>query len=279
MSIRIGHASDVGLRRQRNEDSYLVYVPWAGESGPSGIDALLLVADGMGGERGGDRASRLVCERFRRWFATADYRQWEDLPKDKPLLEALRRSFVAAGREILKIGSEEPEFRGMGTTAVLVAIEDGVATLAHVGDSRCYRVRDGAIERLTVDHSWVEQQVKVGILTPEQALHHPHRNILLKSMGDDVPSEPDLRQEKLMIGDVLILCSDGLTGGVDDREILATALKNRNPQQLAGELISLANELDGSDNVTVIVVRVADDDSTTDEITVPDLDNTEVELS
>ncbi len=276
MKIRIGHATHVGLQRKRNEDSYLVYVPWGGGSGPSGLDALLLVADGMGGERGGDRASQLVCEQFRRWFTKADYRQWEDLSPTEPLFDALRRAFVAVGQEILGIGLEEPDFVGMGTTAVLAAVEGETVTIAHVGDSRCYRIRDRSIERMTKDHSWVEQQVEAGILSPEQAFHHPHRNILLKSLGDEELSEPDLRQMKLLEGDLLVLCSDGLCGGVEDREILAEVLETRGPQKLAERLVQIANERDGSDNVTVVVASCENDSTITEEITLPDLAKSEL---
>lgn len=249
--LEVGFATDVGRQRKRNEDSYVVYLP-SGDDDPSDLLGLLLVADGMGGERAGDRASQTAAERIREWMSTAAWKTWP-IDGGPPIPAALGMAVRRVSDEIFQIGEDDPAVRGLGSTLVAVALEQDRMTVAHVGDSRCYRIRGSSIEQLTADHSWVERQVQAGFLTPEQARSHPQRNVLTRSLGDESTPEVDVRSEPLQPGDLFLLCSDGLTGGVTDAELLAEARRHDDPQELADALVNLANEKDGSDNITAVV--------------------------
>ena len=253
--LEVGFATDVGKMRQRNEDSYVAFVPESPRNNPSGLEGLLLVADGMGGERAGDRASQMAAQRLREWIRTGEYRTWPEYRGRRPVETALGHAVRRVSDEIFQIGEDEPDVRGLGSTVVLVAVLDGVVVVAHVGDSRCYRVRRGAVELLTCDHSWVERQVQAGLLSPADARVHPQRNILTRSLGDELTPDVDLRTDALYDGDLLVLCSDGLTGSVTDEEILDYSRRYENLQELAEALVALANEKDGSDNITVVTGR------------------------
>jgi hypothetical protein len=148
----------------------------------------------------------------------------------------------------------------MGSTVVIGVMTDHHMVLAHVGDSRCYLVRRGTINQLTSDHSWVQRQVDAGYITQEDARRHPQRNILIRSLGDALPPEVDVRTVPIQDGDLFVFCSDGLTGGVTEEEILQFTNYFRQPQQLADALLRLANDNDGSDNITVVVGRCKGDD-------------------
>lgn len=263
ISLEVGFATDVGRQRQRNEDSYAIYVPYPGEANPSGINGLLLVADGMGGERAGDRASQLASQRLRDWIASGAYRSWPEFAAEQPFEAVLRRATREISNEIYLLGEEDPSIRGLGSTLVAGVFRDDAVTIGHVGDSRCYRIRGGGIELLTTDHSWVERQVEAGVLTPEQARNHPQRNVLTRSLGDTSTPDPDLRSEPLQAGDLFILCSDGLTGKVTDAEILQQAKVHPSPQMLAEALVMLANDKDGSDNITAVVGLCHDEETRT----------------
>lgn len=267
-SVEVGFATDVGKRRQRNEDSYAIYVPYPGEENPSGLIGLLLVADGMGGERAGDRASRLAAERLRQWISSGAFLGWPEYAGEHPLESALRHAIREVSLEIYRLGEEDPSIRGLGSTVVLAAVGPSRVTIGHIGDSRCYRIRGGAIEQLTRDHSWVEKQVEAGVLSPEEARVHPQRNVLTRSLGDAISPQPDVSSQDLRCGDVFVLCSDGMTGGVPDEDILRLAEEHESPQILAEALVTLANERDGSDNITAVVGRCHKevDDEITEEL-------------
>ena len=253
LTMELGFATHPGRVRERNEDSYAIYAPYPGEANRSGLKALLLVADGMGGEGGGDQASRLAASRLRQWFASGEFRSWVTGDTAKALEGALVRAFHAVSDEVRDLGETDPALRGAGSTLVAAIAEGSRITVAHVGDSRCYRVRGGRIERLTVDHSWVQRQVDSGILSLEEARHHPQRNVLTRSLGDRLSQPPDVRTEELAEGDLFILCTDGLFGGVPDDEILQQALATPSAQALADRLVEIGVQRDGSDNVTVVV--------------------------
>ena len=249
--LEVGFATDVGRLRKRNEDSYVVYLP-SQDDNPSDLLGLLLVADGMGGERAGDRASQTAAERVHEWMSSGEWKTWQ-VDGERPLAAALGMAVQRVSDEIFRLGEDDPSIRGLGSTLVTVALEQDRMTVAHVGDSRCYRIRGASIEQLTADHSWVERQVQAGFLTPEQARSHPQRNILTRSLGDEMTPEVDVRSEPLQPGDLFLLCSDGLTGGVTDAELLEASRHHQDPQELAEKLVHLANEKDGSDNITAVV--------------------------
>ncbi len=239
--VEYGNKSDLGKVRQANEDYFGTYKGEFGE--------LFIVCDGMGGYKGGRVASTTAVEAIKKHFETVK-------PGADMRIE-LFNSLKAADREISLKARGDIELSKMGSTAVVALIRENRLFFAHIGDSRIYRVRDEEIERLTRDHSLVQEMVDKAIITEEQAEQHPQKNVILRSLGPNGNSEPqvDPRDEVLFKDDYLILCSDGLTGHVDDREIREIVLKNP-PMEACEKLVALANERGGKDNITVQVIRV-----------------------
>ncbi len=253
--IEVSSQSDIGCVRQNNEDSFGYWEP---EDDQQFLrkGRLAVVADGMGGYEGGQEASRLAVE-----TVMAAYRDFAGDDPQQALIEALR----AAHEQVRQYSFAHPELRGMGTTCTAAAIvrgADGDAQYdalyyVHVGDTRLYLIRDGQITRVTRDHSYVGRLVESGIISQEEAEHHPQRNILTAALGTnpdlimDSPGHPEpLRPE-----DVLLICSDGLWGLVRDSEIL-DAVENKSAAQAGRELIELARERGGPDNITVEILRL-----------------------
>ena len=236
--------SDIGRARDHQEDSSGIFKP----SDPALLarrGELFIVADGMGGHNAGEVASQMALDELQRaYFADPN-----------PDIQAsLAQALQAANQAIYQLSRADARQMGMGTTAALAVVHHQQVFVANVGDSRVYLVRGGQISQITHDHSWVEEQVRAGVLTPEQARTHPQRNIITRALGTGPAVEPEFYGGALQIGDVLVLCSDGLTGHVTDAEILLLA--GENPPNIAAQrLIELANERGGSDNITVIIVR------------------------
>jgi serine/threonine protein phosphatase PrpC len=237
--------TDVGLVRSENQD-FGTYTTPSEERGAVPGGRLLVVADGMGGHRGGATASRLAGETIKQQYLGS---QTDDIPT------ALRDSLVRANARIFAEAQSNPELRGMGTTTSALAVRDGHGWLAHVGDSRIYLVRDGSIEQLTQDHSLVATMVREGLLTAQEAETHPRRNVLQRSMGVGEDVEIDIEGPiELREGDTFILCSDGLHGLVREPELKEIAAQ---PIDVAAdEFLRRALERGAPDNVTVIVARV-----------------------
>jgi serine/threonine protein phosphatase PrpC len=245
MNLEFGNASDVGCVREHNEDSFICLQP-SGRRQTRRRGHLVVVCDGMGGAVGGKTASGIAIEAIPEVYYGGNHGD-----PSSALSEAIRE----ANRRIHKRASDDPELAGMGTTAVAAALVEGRAYIAHVGDSRCYLVRDGAIEQITEDHSIVQKMVKDGLLTPEQARNHPESHILSRSVGVVPNVEVDLEDPiELRHGDTIVLCSDGLSGQVEPAEIFST-VDSATPQEAAGKLVELARERGGPDNITVQVVR------------------------
>jgi PPM family protein phosphatase len=245
--IEVSVQSDIGCQRQNNEDSFGYWEP---EDDQQFLrkGRLAVVADGMGGYEGGQEASRLAVETL--------VEVYRDSGGDDPqaaLVEALQ----AAHEQIRQYSFAHPELRGMGTTCTAAAIVQDALYYVHVGDTRLYLIRDGQITRVTRDHSYVGRLVESGIISQEEAETHPQRNILTAALGTnpdlimDSPGQPEpLRPE-----DVLLICSDGLWGLVRDSEIL-DAVENKSAEQAGRELIELARERGGPDNITVEILRL-----------------------
>jgi len=243
--LRAALRSDVGLVRSENQD-FGTYTTHAEEreSAPGG--RLLIVADGMGGHRGGATASRLAAETVKAQYLGADT---ADIPA------VLRDSLSRANARIYSEAQSNPELRGMGTTTSVLAVREGDGWLAHVGDSRIYLVRDGEIRQLTDDHSLVATMVREGLLTSAEAETHPRRNVLQRSMGVAEDVEIDVRGPiPVQEGDVFILCSDGLHGVVKEDELKEVA--SLPIEAAADEFIRRALARGAPDNVTVIVATV-----------------------
>lgn len=231
--MRVGVKSHVGRVRSSNEDRYAV------------LPYLLAVADGMGGVQAGEIASEMVIDTL----STFPFRH--DNPEES-LAEAVRK----ANGFIYAKAAGQPEFRGMGTTVTAAFIRGEQALLAQVGDSRAYLIRDGEIRRLTQDHSLVGELVRNGSITAEEAMLHPQRNLLTRALGTGPEVDVDLISLSLTLDDVLILCTDGLTSLVEDRELKDEVMRFADPQRAAEALVGLANDRGGTDNITVIVAHI-----------------------
>lgn len=239
-TMRWGGASDVGRVRSSNQDQFLARADLA----------LWAVADGMGGHSGGEIASQLACDTLGRTFAdhTVD-----------GLIDAIEQANAA----VFRAGADDPELTGMGTTVVALALVDHddaeVLAIANVGDSRCYRYAAGQLDQVTTDHSLVADLVREGSLSPEEAAVHPQRNIVTRVLGvyDNVPV--DVFAVDPHDGDRYVLCSDGLFNEVPEPAIAAVLGNLRDPVDAAHELVRLAVDGGGRDNVTVVVVDVVDD--------------------
>lgn len=245
LAVRAVLRTDVGLVRSENQD-FGTYTTATEESTSHPGGRLLIVADGMGGHRGGATASRLAGETVKMQYLDSET---TDIPT------ALRESLARANARIFSEAQSNPELRGMGTTTSVLAVRDHHGWLAHVGDSRIYLVRDGNIQQLTDDHSLVATMVREGLLTSQEAETHPRRNVLQRSMGVAEDVEIDVRGPfELRAGDTFILCSDGLHGVVKEHELQEIAAGTI--EEAADEFLRRALERGAPDNVTVIVARV-----------------------
>ncbi|HTO06526.1 MAG TPA: Stp1/IreP family PP2C-type Ser/Thr phosphatase [Myxococcota bacterium] len=233
--VRTASLSDVGRARRDNQDAF-------GEFENASGERLLIVADGMGGHAGGATASRICIETLGAALSgSGDPRR------------RLERGLSAANARIIEAAAGQPELAGMGTTAVALWFSrDGRAWLAWVGDSRVYRARGSEFEALSADHSVVAEWVRAGILQPDEAEGHPRRNELLRALGAAKKVQPDLRELEVRPGDRFLLCSDGLSSVVPEREI-AAVVGNEEPELAAKKLVAMANERGGPDNVTVVI--------------------------
>ncbi len=253
MKVSSHGATDVGRLRAHNEDA-VAMVPERG---------VFIVADGLGGHNGGEVASRLAIDTIVGFVRMASERPDMTWPFEyvkslsKPANIAIA-SIKVANLNILNQAAKAAELQGMGSTVVVLYLgDDQRAYLGHLGDSRIYRYRDGVLEQLTDDHSLVNEQMRQGILTPEEAARSPYRNVISRACGIRPDIEPDIRVEMLKKGDIFLLCSDGLTGPVNDAEIAETlGAKSNDLPGAAKSLIDRANELGGPDNITVGLVRV-----------------------
>lgn len=226
--------TDTGRQRHANEDSFFARSP------------VFVVADGMGGAQAGEVASKAAADAFDR-----------ELP-DGPPEQVLRETIEAANREIHELAHRDPSRAGMGTT-ITVVIVDGQSeevAIGQVGDSRAYRFRDGKLERLTRDHSLVEEMRRKGQLTEEQAEDHPQRSIITRALGPEPDVEVDVRTVPAQSGDVLLLCSDGLTTMVEERRLAPMLAAADSMEAFVGALVDQANEAGGRDNITAVALRL-----------------------
>lgn len=237
MKLIVGARSDVGKVRQGNEDSYLAREP------------LFVVADGMGGHAAGDVASATAVDVITDRASSATL-------EDPQTLSSLVR---AANKAIWEKARADPSLQGMGTTCTLVMIEDGRAHVAHVGDSRAYLLRDGDLKQVTEDHTLVGRMVKEGRLREEEAAHHPQRNIITRVLGVDADVQVDLAPLELLPGDRVLINSDGLTSMIDPDRVRQVLVEEHDAQVAADRLVDIANEAGGEDNITVVVIDVADE--------------------
>ncbi len=229
--------TDRGQVRKRNEDALV-----EGES-------VFAVADGMGGHLAGDVAAATA-------LLPVKALDGKIYPDPNAAKEALLDAVLAANAAVVTKAADDPDLRGMGTTLTATMVEGRRLHVAHVGDSRAYLVRHGDLIQLTRDHTLVARLIEEGQLTKEEAAVHPHRSIVTRAIGVDVDLEVDTLTIELEDGDQVVLCSDGLTGPVDDDQILEVLLSSSGPQEAVGQLVDLANDHGGPDNITVVLLRV-----------------------
>ena len=230
--------TDVGRQRNANEDALF--------ASPGG--GLFAVADGMGGARAGEVAAKAAVDEL----AGLEER---DQVRERELATVVEQ----ANRRIHELSQSDESLAGMGTTMTTLAVGDADVAIAHVGDSRAYRLRDGELERLTHDHSLVDEMVRAGRLTPEEAEVHPQRSIITRALGPEAQVEVERMTYPARSGDVYLICSDGLTTMVPE-DALASILRGRSSlRQAAEELVKAANEAGGRDNVTVVLFRLAEE--------------------
>lgn len=239
MNYRIGAKTDVGRRREVNEDSFLVHEP------------LFVVADGMGGHVAGDIASSTAVDTIKEESSSASA---EDM-------NTLARLVLGANSRIWEKAQSDPTLRGMGTTCTLLMLDSSSAHIAHVGDSRAYLLREGKLTQVTEDHTLVGRMVKEGRLSADEAERHPQRSIVTRALGVDSEVEVDLMTVDLQEGDRILICSDGLSSMIDSDAIASVLTKESDPQVAAERLIDAANEAGGEDNITVVIVDIGGGDS------------------
>ena len=234
--------TDMGRLRNSNQDSV-----FCTENPVGRFPNLFLVADGMGGHKAGDLASRLCIEEMVSQI---------DKSTARTPVSAFEQAISAANQRVFQCAKKDYELAGMGTTMVGAMVEDGTAYIVNIGDSRLYRMHE-RLEQITVDHSLVEEMVQSGEIQKEEMRTHPNKNIITRALGTDDSVRPDCFEVKVEKGDVLLLCSDGLTNMVDDEEIEKILNRNKEDMKLAGEnLVRQANEAGGKDNISVILVRL-----------------------
>jgi protein phosphatase len=251
LQISTGGATHVGMVRTNNEDCYRIVEPLN----------LYVLADGMGGEAHGEVASALAVETVVKHCIEGQENPGTPLlgeanpaltPKSQRILSAIH----LANQKVFQSAQEHPEQQGMGATLTAAWIDGVQLSVGHVGDSRVYLLRTGQLQQLTSDHSLVAEQVRRGILTASEAEQSNLQSVLLRALGTQPEVEVDVEQVALFPGDVLLLCSDGLTRMVTEPEIAGTLQAEPNPQRAAEKLVEHANEGGGVDNVTVIVVSI-----------------------
>ena len=250
LRIEVAGETNVGMKRTHNEDNFAILE----DSG------LYIVADGMGGHASGEVASKMAVDSMREFFqATAQdpERTWPyKMDRSKGYEEnRLITAIKLANLRIYESAQRDARQRGMGTTIVtMFAVEDGVY-VAHVGDSRGYRLRDGVIEQLSEDHSLLNDYIKMKRLTPEEIANFPHKNVIVRALGMKDTVKVDTRFEKPRANDTYLLCSDGLSGPVTDPEVLEIVSSAPDLKTAASRLIQRANENGGPDNITVVLAR------------------------
>ncbi|HEV8599813.1 MAG TPA: Stp1/IreP family PP2C-type Ser/Thr phosphatase [Gemmatimonadales bacterium] len=259
--VTVRARTDLGRTRDHNEDAFLVAdlsarttdltnggLHKVGERG-----TVFLVADGMGGAAAGELASSMAADLIFRYLLQHADEVHSGNPEE--FAQLLRGAVEAANQHIHTYSKEHPDVRGMGTTATVAGVVDSTLYLAQVGDSRGYLVRDGVATQITKDQSLMQRLVDAGELTEEEAEQSERRNIILQALGPDAKIRVDLTWQELRRGDTLVICSDGLSGQVKREEIAALLQRESDLDHLCDQLIAMANERGGPDNITVVLVR------------------------
>jgi protein phosphatase len=253
MRVSWAALSDPGLRRNLNEDTWCAR-PELG---------LFVVADGMGGHAAGEVASRVAVEaieQFARDTAATDRHRTWPVPYDPAIslnANRLKAAFRIANQRIASASADANELRGMATTACGVIVDSATVSVAHVGDSRVYLLRGRDLRQVTLDHSWVEEQVRAGVMDAHAARQHPWRNVVTRALSGGEDPEADVADLALQPGDRLLLCSDGLSSVVSHEEIAARLGAGTTLEAVCASLVEAANAAGGPDNITALVLDVS----------------------
>ncbi len=245
----MGKVSICGNFREHNEDNL-----YTSDSGSADIAPLYIVADGMGGQHGGEHASRIAVEVVPNEFS----RRFRDDGKSRALTAALTESIVMANQEIIAFSKIQPQYSSMGTTLTAVSVNQGKAFVVGVGDSRCYRVRANRAEQLTRDHSMAQALADVGTIRQDEVASHRYTHVLYRYLGSrDLPAEmPEIKIFALLEGDRFVICSDGLSGVVSEKEMVTILKEEPDAQTAAQKLVDLAVDNRSRDNITCIVLNI-----------------------
>jgi protein phosphatase len=244
MTLEFAFALDTGRARKNNEDSVALDI----------ATSVAVLADGMGGYNAGEvaagMATSIVCSGLSKWLGQ------QSSPSPTAISAAMTGAVDQANRAIFDAANSNPQFSGMGTTLVMAAVNAGRLMVGHVGDSRAYRLREGQLQRLTRDHSLLQEQLDAGLITPAQAARSVNRNLVTRAIGVDAEVALEVHEHALADQDLLLLCSDGLTDMVDD-EAIAEVLCHTHPSLKAAcdALVNIANAAGGRDNISVVLVR------------------------
>jgi protein phosphatase len=249
--LEIAACTDPGMVRSHNEDSI------AADS----ASGLVVLADGMGGYNAGEVASGMattvITTEIQQRFAKTNPYDVDPESNKAIAAQLVREQVLKANASIYHAAQSQPQYAGMGTTLVVCLFYDNKALVAHLGDSRLYRMRDGTLKQITRDHSLLQEQIDSGLITAEQAKHAQHKNLVTKALGIDPTVEPEIREYETRPGDIYLLCSDGLPDMVADEDISMTLeALGANLKLAAQQLVQMANDNGGKDNVSVILVRV-----------------------
>jgi protein phosphatase len=253
MNARVCAETDIGLKRERNEDNYLIINRKTKDVDIQNYGMMFAIADGMGGHAGGEIASKMACRGMAEYYsARTDRLKGADYFKAR--LGQLRSSIYDVHNKIIEYGRINREYEDMGTTLSVLVLTNNKALIAHVGDSRIYRLRQGFLEQLTEDHSMAQLFIQMGYLTPEKVANHPIRHVVSQAVGQGI-NDIFSRLENVEREDVFLLCSDGLYGMVTDHEIRNILLHNTAVKEQCRRLVARALKNGGKDNVTVMVVQ------------------------
>lgn len=241
--VQIGFKCNRGIVRKNNEDACFV-IP--------GHD-VYIVADGVGGNNSGEVASRTAVSEIAEFINENDLSSCDDT---EAIFESLSKAVSIANDKIYQMGMESAENRGMATTVVMVYIRGLDAYVANVGDSRAYLMRKGRLKQLTNDHTYVNELVRKGVITKDEAEHHKQKNVITKALGAEYFVEPDFYKIGLNKNDIIMLCSDGLYGEVDDAQIIESMNNMDNMNDVCADLVEKAIRAGGRDNITVVCLKI-----------------------
>lgn len=243
--MKVGAFSATGKVRQINEDYYYI---------PQDINndiLLVMVADGMGGHKAGEIASKMAVELSVKYISENFYQY---RAQEHGIAKLINEAILRANHAIFEKSMSDSEFEGMGSTLTIAVIDDDNIYIGHVGDSRAYIVKEENIYQITSDHSYVEQLIQNGTITREEAENHPQKNVITKAMGSDLIVEADIIIRAFQKNDKLLLCTDGLTNHLKNEQILEIIQSNESCQDTAEKLVESANDLGGTDNITAIII-------------------------